>query len=70
MFYSTVLLLIFGAATAELCGDVDTTLCNMMINRIQDTCSDPCLSKFCKHSCGMCGMSKKVFYLFMLKVYV
>ena len=40
----------------EECGDIDTPLCDLMKSRKPEMCGDPCMNKFCKRSCGLCGI--------------
>ncbi|XP_076078598.1 uncharacterized protein LOC143048677 [Mytilus galloprovincialis] len=51
-----VTLLLISVVNSELCSDVDNILCNLLLHRVPDTCTDSCLSRFCKRSCGNCAL--------------
>ncbi|XP_063404635.1 uncharacterized protein LOC134688096 [Mytilus trossulus] len=50
------LLLTLLPASAQQCEDIETSLCDLMLNRLPEMCGDPCLAKFCKRSCGLCPL--------------
>lgn len=41
---------------AETCDDVDKTLCDEIFARKPDMCTESCITKLCKRSCGLCPL--------------
>ena len=51
LFYTVVC---FVLSSADVCEDVDTKACELMVVKRPDLCSDPCLSKLCPRYCKRC----------------
>ncbi|VDI46213.1 Hypothetical predicted protein [Mytilus galloprovincialis] len=57
IFTLSVICVLFTVTLAEICDDDSKSLCSLMQSRIPDMCGDPCLSKFCKRTCGLCPLT-------------
>ena len=51
LFYTVVCIVL---SSADVCEDVDTKACELMVVKRPDLCSDPCLSKLCPRYCKQC----------------